>query len=81
MVKVGDKIENNRHGVNGTDIPVGATVKYEIGVDRGGVPFTVIEVDGKKMLDLGPVRKGYPTQRSHGQMGPMTVLTLPEQAA
>ena len=75
---IGTKVENHRYGVSGTDIPIGARVRYYIGVDRGGVDFDVEMVDGKKMLDI-PVMAGYPPLRSFGQMGVMEVISLPDQ--
>lgn len=76
MVKIGDKIENARDGINGINIPVGATVRYHFGVDRGGADFKVVLRDGKKLLSL--TKDPDCTQTSHGQRGVIEVLSLPE---
>lgn len=82
-MKVGDVFENRREGVKGTDIPVGAVVSYEIGIDRGRFPFTVVDVPGiGKMLCVGDtpqerVGECSPNNCIHGQSSPMTIVSLP----
>lgn len=77
-MQVGDKITNQRHGVDGTDIPVGALVRYagDVGVNGVSGPTWDMEVmmrDGKKVLGF----PGCPAdQFIHGQNGTMTILHL-----
>lgn len=83
-MKVGDVIENFRHGVKGTDIPVGAVVKYEFGIDRARVNLTVVDVPGiGKMLCFGdePILSQAPGCKPmnclHGQNSAMQIVRLP----
>jgi len=82
-MKIGDTIENTRHGVNGTDIPVGAVVSYATGVDQKRINWTVVDTHCGKMLCLGDTPStNHPTGQSpanciHGQNGPMTIVSLP----
>lgn len=70
MVKVGDVISHER-GVEGTEIPLGATVRYSTGVDQRTGDYTVVAAHGGKMLGY----EGCPLWE--GFNGPMTVLSLP----
>lgn len=70
-VSVGDKI-TNPGGINATDIPVGATVRYTTGVDQKDGEYEVMLSKGKKILGLS----GTPMWSGHN--GPMTVLSLPQ---
>lgn len=84
-MNIGDKITNQRHGVNATNIPVGATVRYDVFTSANGVsgPTWTMEVrmlGDKKVLGFPNIpfgRPGYPDQFVHGQNGSMTILTLP----
>lgn len=71
-MKIGDKIRNERYGVDGTDIPVGATVGYSCGVDGGTITTEVRLRALKKVLGIPGS-----DQFLHGQNGPMTILALP----
>lgn len=84
-MKIGDVIENSRHGVNGTNIPVGAIVQYATGVDQKVLNWTVVEVPNiGRMLCLGdkPATNGpancSPGNCIHGQNSPMKIVSLPE---
>jgi hypothetical protein len=71
-MKVGDTITQNT-GVNDTDIPVGATVRYANGVCQSSTTTTVRIQNGRKVLGLPGGDLFY-----HGHGGPMTILSLPE---
>ena len=82
-MNIGDKIRNDRHGVNATDIPVGSTVKWDSDVGLNGVSgptrtMVVAMRNGEKVLKFSdsPVKPGYPEQFIFGQFGVMTILDL-----
>lgn len=72
-MKIGDKIENALLGIDGTDIPVGAEVGYECGVDRREVSTIVRMREGKKVLCVKDNEHTF----MHGQMGAMIIRALP----
>ena len=77
-MQIGDKITNQRYGVNGTDIPIGAIVSYDRFVSVNGVAGFLWEMkvqlrDGKKVLVFDDNSRDY----IHGQNGKMTILALP----
>ena len=69
-MKIGDQITTSG-GVNATDIPVGAIVRYSMGVDQKTGDYEVMVRNGKKMLGMGG------TPLWGGNYGPMTILSLP----
>ena len=68
-MKIGDQITTSG-GVNATDIPVGAIVRYSMGVDQKTGDYEVMMNKGGKMLGMD----GIPLWIGYGQM---TILGLP----
>lgn len=82
-LRIGDIIVNQRYGVNGTSIPVGARVHYDVFISNNGILgpswlMEVVECNGKKMLAFPAQSDKTEQYLLNGQQGSMTILSLPD---